>query len=69
MTFDHWLHTVCFQKPTPEAFDLALSAWNYQQDRLNVAIDLLNRYYTETPLGHQPHMIAHKTSEFLGQTK
>ena len=27
MTFEEWLRTVCFQKPTPEAYDLAKSAW------------------------------------------
>jgi len=26
-SFDTWLKTVCFQKPTPEAYDLAKSAW------------------------------------------
>ena len=25
--FEHWLRTVCFQKPTPEAYDLAKDAW------------------------------------------
>lgn len=25
--FDKWLRTVCFQKPTPEAYDLAKCAW------------------------------------------
>lgn len=25
--FESWLRTVCFQKPTPEAYDLAKSAW------------------------------------------
>jgi hypothetical protein len=25
--FDKWLKTVCFQKPTPEAYDLARDAW------------------------------------------
>lgn len=25
--FEVWLRTVCFQKPTPEAYDLAVSAW------------------------------------------
>lgn len=27
--FDAWLKTVCFQKSTPEAYDLAQCAWNY----------------------------------------
>lgn len=25
--FEKWLRTVCFQKPTPEAYDLAKGAW------------------------------------------
>jgi hypothetical protein len=25
--FETWLRTVCFQEPTPEAYDLAKSAW------------------------------------------
>jgi hypothetical protein len=25
--FDKWLKTTCFQKPTPEAYDLAKDAW------------------------------------------
>lgn len=28
MGFNEWLKTVCFQKPTKEAYDLAKSAWN-----------------------------------------
>jgi len=28
MGFDEWLKTVCFQKPTPEAYDLAKEAWS-----------------------------------------
>lgn len=27
--FEAWLRTVCFQKPTPEAYDLAKEAWEY----------------------------------------
>jgi hypothetical protein len=25
--FEKWLRTVCFQRPTPEAYDLARDAW------------------------------------------
>ncbi len=28
MEFEEWLRTACFQKPTPEAYDLAKVAWN-----------------------------------------
>lgn len=28
---------------------------------------LLRRYRTETPLGHQPHMIAHEVDAILGK--
>ena len=27
MDFDEWLRSVCFQKPTPEAYDLAKAAF------------------------------------------
>lgn len=35
MNFEEWLRTVCFQKPTPEACDLAKDAWKqaYKQAR------------------------------------
>jgi hypothetical protein len=26
-SFEEWLRSVCFQKPTKEAYDLALAAW------------------------------------------
>lgn len=29
---------------------------------------LIARYRDETPLGHQPHMIAHEVDELLGRT-
>jgi hypothetical protein len=28
-------------------------------------LDLMTRYRTETPLGHQPHMISHKADEAI----
>lgn len=27
--FEKWLRTVCFQPPTPEAYDLAKDAWKH----------------------------------------
>lgn len=33
--------------------------------RLAEALRLLRRYRTETPLGHQPHMIAHEADAVL----
>lgn len=35
--------------------------------RLAEAERLLRRYRTETPLGNQPHMIAHEADAFLGR--
>lgn len=32
--FEVWLRTVCFQEPTKEAKDLALTAWTNQKDRI-----------------------------------
>lgn len=34
MDFDEWLKTVCFQRPTPEAWDLAKCAWDEQSKRI-----------------------------------
>ena len=31
MKFETWLRTVCFQNPTPEAYDLAKCAWQAAQ--------------------------------------
>lgn len=39
MIFDEWLRTVCFQKPTPEAYDLAKSAWNAAIKAASEAVD------------------------------
>lgn len=32
--FQTWLRRECFKKPTPEAFDLARSAWKEQDKRI-----------------------------------
>lgn len=32
--FEKWLRTVCFQKPTPEAYDLAKAAWKQANRKL-----------------------------------
>lgn len=39
-----------------------------ERERLNRAIELLRRYRNETPIGHQPHMIAAQVDDFLRQT-
>ena len=31
--FEKWLRTVCFQQPTPEAYDLAWQAWKAAQQK------------------------------------
>lgn len=31
MKFEEWLRSKCFQQPTPEAYDLAKSAWFYKK--------------------------------------
>ena len=38
MTFEAWLRTVCFQRPTPEAYDLAKDAWLMAQSQQNARI-------------------------------
>ena len=40
----------------------AHGVYNYSQDAL---VALLTRYRNETPLGHQPHMIAHEVDAAL----
>lgn len=30
--FEKWLRTACFQKPTPEAYDLAKEAWEKSKE-------------------------------------
>ena len=37
--FDEWLKTVCFQKPTPEAYGLAKRAWAAAQQSGWVSIE------------------------------
>jgi len=43
----------------------AQSAKESAERRIAELEALLKRYRTETPLGHQPHMIAHKVDEIL----
>jgi hypothetical protein len=35
------------------------------EEALKMAIRIMQRYLTETPLGNQPHMIAHKAEEAI----
>jgi hypothetical protein len=51
------------EKAAQAGFDIAADRWREQQ-RLR---ELLARYRDETPLGHQPHMIAHLVDEALGR--
>ncbi len=39
--FENWLRTVCFQKPTPEAHDLAKCAWIEARSDLRAKLDAL----------------------------
>lgn len=41
--FESWLRTVCFQQPTPEAYDLALCAWNAREQELARIVDETER--------------------------
>jgi len=36
--FEEWLRRVCFQKPTPEAYDLAWQAWHTAQQSVERTI-------------------------------
>ena len=35
------------------------------REKARQVLDLISRYRKETPLGHQPHMIAHKADEAI----
>lgn len=35
--FERWLRSVCFQAPTPEAYDLAKCAWDHMDAKLQAA--------------------------------
>lgn len=43
--------------------------WRKRAEAVPTLERLLLRYRTETPLGHQPHMIAQEVDEFLGREK
>jgi len=51
MSFEEWLRTVCFQKPTPEAYDLAKSAYNFAIDKA-VKVAKEGHNYTPTSTAH-----------------
>ena len=36
-----------------------------KDEALKMAIEIMQRYLKETPLGNQPHMIAHKAEEAI----
>ncbi len=59
----HELHAL-WNSCAPPGAVLALRAAVLELERLRA---LLARYRDETPLGHQPHMIAHQTDEALGR--
>lgn len=46
-----------------------IAAWNVapSPDAVGRAVELLRRYRNETPLGHQPHMIADEADAALAQ--
>ena len=56
-----WSCTQCARKFVPLELDTAAAADAAEMARL------LARYRDETPLGLQPHMIAHKADEALGR--
>jgi hypothetical protein len=37
--FEAWLRTTCFQKPTPEAYDLAKEAWKAALEERNAVVE------------------------------
>jgi hypothetical protein len=51
----------------PARWPAADEAWNSVGAYAHKLRTLLARYRDETPLGHQPHMIAHQADEALGR--
>jgi hypothetical protein len=51
--------------PTWDAYVAACRAIDKHRERSTTAITLLRRYRDETPLGNQPHMIAHEVDAFI----
>ena len=51
----------------PDRWPAADAVWNEAGAHANKLRTLLARYRDETPLGHQPHMIAHQADEALGR--
>lgn len=43
--FEEWLRTVCFQQPTPEAYDLAWQAWKAAQQSVQRTPEQLDRLH------------------------
>lgn len=44
-----------------------LDQWEHDRAEIERLRALLARYREETPLGHQPHMIAHEVDKALGR--
>ena len=56
-----------------EKLNTSVKNWNRENEknvkRVAALEALLRRYRDETPIGHQPNMIAHKVDELLGEGK
>lgn len=44
MKFEEWLRSACFQQPTPEAYDLAKSAWFYKEKDLKELLTCVHQH-------------------------
>ena len=44
---------------------IAEGSFRQREDAIRQAAEIIRRYVTETPLGHQPHMIAHVAEAWL----
>jgi len=56
----------CLCRETPQTKDARIAELEAQRDEL---LQLVIRYRNETPLGHQPHMIAHVADEAIARVK
>lgn len=57
--FEKWLRTTCFQKPTPEAYDLAKIAWRMATElERDACADLVDGFPVGTMRASDRQLIA-----------
>ena len=70
MTFEEWKKNILFQNEEELVAKDAFAAGAASRDaEIAGLVALLTRYRNETPVGHQPHMIAHLVDEALAKVR